>query len=1007
MGFDINQANAIFNVASNRDPVSDILQTQFGVPECVLNLSQDVLSLLPTSPLNQINKSIEKGKQRAQDKIKEIKRKIFRELGVLEVGTEQGVIGLFSQINDAILGEGGKSFLEGLGALGEMFGAAAAVWGEVVTPILDKVDEAAHCLDLLQATEALKKSNSALAKDYINSDLASVGLDVTALQNYEVDYATKYASERQDLINTMAYVAKAQIIQNEINQILDNRFNDPEKYPEPCFAADTMITQPNGAEIALKYITSGTDFCVVDPEATGYCSLGQAYTNKNDCEAVGGIWTQIDPKLLPQASFSVKPTELDPPISRVGKFILTNTGIYYDTVGGGLELPNNLEELVECSSIIPDTALRWMFEYDPNCGGKGESVTLAQFNKWANTVFDIEAATDIEEAPGIQAYYKNDTMLQQIIGERNRHLYDLSSYVGDLITSGYATDSALVLNQKQQIQAANSRHENKVKRRKKQIQIGVIFGDFAVGEIPINDFTFLQKHHIDIALEKQEKLVFNPGEVSSVVLPLDTQYSIVREKILDTVYLDHLLVGEVGRGSIVTAASSVAATAGTVLSLTDNITTEGLIACYNFLEGNVEVDPDSSRFEVTNTADKNNVRYNAQIVASSFDTVYPSGVGIVQFQGICNFFSGIGGVGGNSKAGWYEASAQYLQAAYRPMSYMRLPNGVDDFESLLYRNSGFSFETWVHMPTLITSGAGGWDESVGASSLHRIILGNENRGGFYYNENVEILTPNKDSESVLSLLMGFTRDRRFTKNLPPSEDSFQNPIDDDLKFYMAPTQAVNTSAITFIRRPGPDGECHPQLSTGQRYVGLVLDASATDTDSGERIGDCSSSFKLLTVTADPADEGTVSIYCNGVKLKSQNFITTFGFKGPPNIPGPLDPSSFVYSNIYKDNLPINSSPWIASSISQKDFWYFDGPDSGGFTPWIIGSGYSDGMTNIDFGYPNTSDEGMNFMGTSYGGRRSGLNGMLGSIKLYKRALKAKEVLKNYTAQKGFFENIEI
>ena len=1004
MGFDINQANAIFNVASNRDPVSDILQTQFGVPECVLNLSQDVLSLLPTSPLNQINKSIEKGKQRAQDKIKEIKRKIFRELGILEVGTEQGVIGLFSQINDAILGEGGKSFLEGLGALGEMFGAAAAVWGEVVTPIIDKVDEAAHCLQLLQATEALKKSNSALAKDYINSDLASVGLDVTALQNYEVDYATKYASERQDLINTMAYVAKAQLIQNDINQILDNRFNDPEMYPEPCFAADTYIED---ASATVKMLTSGTDFCVVDSTAAGYCSLGQAYTNKNDCEVVGGIWTQMDPEMLPQESFSVKPTELDPPISRVGKFILTDTGIYYDTVGGGIELPTNLEELVECSSIIPDTALRWMFEYDPNCGGKGESVTLAQFNKWANTIFDIESSTGLEESPSVQAYYNKDRMLQQIIGERNRHLYDLSSFVGDLITSGYATDSALVLNQKQQIQAANSRYEDKVKRRKKQIQIAVIFGDFAVGEIPVNDFTFLQKHNIDISLEKQKKLAFNPGEVSSIVLPIDTQYSIVREKTLDTVYLEHLLVPEMGKGSIITTASSVSATAGTVLSLTDNITTNGLIACYNFLEGRVGSDPASTRFEVTNTADENNARYNAQIVASSFDAVYPSGVGIAQFQGICNFFSGIGGVGGNPKAGWYSASSQYLQAPYRPMSYMRLPNAVDDFESLLYRNSGFSFETWVHMPTLIASGSGGWDESVGASSLHRVILGNENRGGFYYNENVEILTPNKDSDSVLSLLMGFTRDIRFTKNLPPSEDSFSNPIDDDLKFYMAPTQAVNTSAITFLRRPGPDGECHPELSTGQRYVGLVLDVSSTDADSGERLGDCSSSFKLLTVTADPEEEGTVSVYCNGVKMKSQDFTTTFGFKGPPNIPGPFDASSFEYSNIYKDVLPVNSSPWITSSISEKDFWYFNGPDSGGFTPWIIGGGYSDGMTNIDFGYANTSTEGTNFMGTSYGGRRSGLNGMLGSIKLYKRALEPSEVLKNYKAQKGFFENIEI
>ena len=128
MGFDRTQADYIFNVASNKDPVSDLLQTQFGVPECVMNLSNDVLGLLPSSPLQQINKSIEEGKQRGQDAIKEVKRKIYRELGILEAGTDGGVVGVFSQINDAIFGQGGLSLLEGLGALGEMFGAAAAVW---------------------------------------------------------------------------------------------------------------------------------------------------------------------------------------------------------------------------------------------------------------------------------------------------------------------------------------------------------------------------------------------------------------------------------------------------------------------------------------------------------------------------------------------------------------------------------------------------------------------------------------------------------------------------------------------------------------------------------------------------------------------------------------------------------------------------------------------------------------------------------------------------------------
>ena len=56
-------------------------------------------------------------------------------------------------------------------------------------------------------------------------------------------------------------------------------------------------------------------------------------------------------------------------------------------------------------------------------------------------------------------------------------------------------------------------------------------------------------------------------------------------------------------------------------------------------------------------------------------------------------------------------------------------------------------------------------------------------------------------------------------------------------------------------------------------------------------------------------------------------------------------------------------------------------------------------------YSPGSNEGMNFMGGKWGGKKSGLYGFLGSLKLYNRAITAAEALKNYKAQKGFFTNI--
>jgi len=1034
MGFDRDKADHFFNTLNSRQPALDILQTQFGLPQCAIDLAEEALSLIPGGPLGQINKAVQAGKRKAQEYIKELKRKIYLELGIIEVDTEVGVQTLVSDLNDSLFGGGILSFLDGLNALGEMFGIAAEVWG-VATNIADKVAGVVDCIDQLITSESLQSNHSSLANQYAqmrgfcktpdpsvrvagpgqqplirnneyvtsescvaNGGTWFAGVDPDQIKTYVEDLDIKYAQERADIINALSFISQAQDQQNKINTVLTNRYNDPLNYPEPCF--DGGIFVPSAGK-TLSELLEGTGFCVIEPGAAGYCSLGEAFKTQSECEAAGGHWTTLLPPPPPQAAFRLRPERLDPPVSTKGKFILTDTGCYYNTVGGGVELPHNLEDLVSPSAVIPEEALRWMFQYDPNVGGRGESVTIKEFNEWANTLFDVERASDIENDVQIQLYYDKDTFLQQIIGERNRQVYNLSGYLQELEASGYGTDSALVINQKQAILAQDATYEDKIIRRKKQIQVGIVLGKFEVGKIPINDFSYLTERNIKVPKKSQEKLVFSPGEVSSVVLPIDTKYGISKEETLETVYLHHLLVPRIGKGAIISTPSGVEDVSATLVSLTDNITTKNLVACYNFLDGNVELEPDSTNFTTVNTV---NTDYNAQIVASSFDTVYPSGVGIAEFRGICSFFSG---TNGNPKStGYideYSLSTQYAYTAYKPLSYMRLPEGVDDFESLLYRQSGFSVEAWVHMPTLTTSGYDGWDTSIATSSLHRILLGNENRGGDKQVTDVERMELFQDYNSVKGLLIGFTRDRRFTKNLPPTNELGENPVDGDLKFYVAPTRSINTSALTFIPRSSLD--CFKESSEPQRYLGAVMDC--TGSIGGARIGDVSSTFQHLAVTFDPTESGTVSIYCNGIKMTSQNYQNTFGFTGSPNIPSPTDSSSFSYKNIYKDTLPLIQPTYSPSSVFQKDFWNWDGPGAGRYTPWIIGGGYTDGMTNKEFGEPGTSRAGMNFLGSLTGGVRSGLNGLVGSFKLYKSALTQSEVSNNYKAQKGFFLNIKV
>ena len=112
------------------------------------------------------------------------------------------------------------------------------------------------------------------------------------------------------------------------------------------------------------------------------------------------------------------------------------------------------------------------------------------------------------------------------------------------------------------------------------------------------------------------------------------------------------------------------------------------------------------------------------------------------------------------------------------------------------------------------------------------------------------------------------------------------------------------------------------------------------------------------------------------------------------------------------------------------------------TPWILGGGFTDtiprsgkmesdsgflttplgflGSNTNDTYYDSTQDSSGGFKGqhtpglggSSYSGvnrqiPRSGLDGFLGSFKLYTRPLTTKEIISNYDAQKSFFTNISI
>ena len=993
--FDMSKASAI--LTTSKTPVLDALGVQYGLPTCLLDLAKEALAAFPSPILNSMNSGIQAGKSKADELMKEVTRRVFLDTGIVEYDSTLGRFVFVSSSSNKGVEQNMLQTMNNMGGLGTILGFGAQAWliGERIS---EQIASIKNCIDKVGSFDALQKGPSAYADKLVGFSITdpTTGepVEFTAPLPAATAASLAYEQNKAQLESAISFSNKCRSQMDIIASITKCRLQNPLECPEPAFWGD--LTDENGQ--TLSNLLSGTDFNVmtgINADAQGNPIL----------PALEGFDPYTD---------ILTATGLLPPLSKGGQFLFSKTGLYYDSYGGGIDLPDGcITNIVSAVYFdeqgdpwpgigVPENSMKYLFDYNPNIGGKGECLSLKDFNGWAETIFDLDT---INESPYLHEYYDEDHFLQVLIDQRNREIYDLSGHISDLIVEGYGEDSSRVVNQKQILYSTISDHDSKIKRRKKQIEVHVILSDEPPprGEIPINDFGGLDKGKIAIQQSLQEPLIFNTNEVSSIVLPLCPTF-IKSEVGADTFIVEDLMVPTVGVGDIITTASSVSVTSGTVLSLVDKISTNGLVAVYNFLDADL-VTPDSNKYLSINCATSSSYDRPAQLVASSVDSMFPSGIGLPYFRGVCNVFSGLDG---NPKSAYSQNQGEgYLFSPYRPYGYGRIQGGYEDIDSLFYKKSGCTFETWCCVPDLADEDSEGWNKDSSVSALHRVVLGCENRGGIYSSTDGN-WTVGPQGNTVRGLLIGFTRDTRITRGTAPSNNPASNTLEANLAFYMAPTQSINTSGVTFMSVSANTVDCVAGDAGGSGHYGLIMDCSTVSGTNSGKIGDVSSGFKLLTITVDYASD-SVSLYLNGDLMKSQSILQTFGTDGPPNLPGLADSSSFSYNNTYEYRLPLVASKFPPNSIGQSDFWYWDGPDlQSGLTPFTIGGGYTDGMTSVDLinAIP-TTNEGMNFMGGKWGGKKSGLYGFLGSLKLYNRAITGGEALQNYNAQKGFFENIQI
>lgn len=670
------------------------------------------------------------------------------------------------------------------------------------------------------------------------------------------------------------------------------------------------------------------------------------YTNQ--IEVIDDILLQrtLDPTLEPttpqEVVESVFRLEAGPPRSRSGRFILSVDGLYYDSQTSGIEPALlELEERDEDVRIEPGGFPRgdlWKLEFDPSLGGRGMPTTTKDLTYYFNTILDPDV---IDNSPALTKFYDQDELLLSLEGQKDRKVFDVSSELQELIDSGSSV--AVVDNMRQVMFSETAQYQNKINKRKKQIELAVkvptFLGkgpQFVPGNVPVNDFSYLAGSNFLVDIESQRNIVIDQADVTGVVLPLEVKFT---EKIntTDSVYLDHILLANVAKGE--TVGNPVEPSAQS-LQINTRIVEDNLFALYNYLS--VETDtPSGTKFGVHNSS-RLGSDVNSQMVGSATQ-IFVEGLGIPFLSGVAFPASGTSDI-------------EHMG------SYVKLPE-VPNFQDFLYNTNGGSFETWVHMPHLDNTSYGYNLHNDSTLGLYRLILANENVGISESREpqpNIRNMLMDAGTGLVRGAILGFTRDRRFTLGEDPSNNDSDNPVE-NLCLVLAPTLSYDSSSVGFVTKRT---NCNPDSLYG-------MTVPVFSTLNGKSLSSCGNSFVQISVSMDPQKD-EVRVYMDGVKLATSSYQDTFG--------------TTRKGETYK-----------APSIFQNNsFEYSGGPKLDTyFTPWILGGGYTDGFS------------GGNFMGGEYGGKVSGLRGYLGCTRFYSKPLNDGEVLNNYNATQNFFKNVDM
>ena len=242
--FDFSKAASI--ITTSPTPILDVMSTQFGVPQCMLDFTKGILNAFPSPVLNSINSGIEEGKELADSIFKDITRRLFLDTGIVEYDTTLGRFVFVSSSSNLGVEQDMLSNLNNMYGLGTILGFGAEAWaiGQNVSAQIDLVKQ---CVDQMKSFLALQKGASAVADKLsgftgidANGNPVSFPAPPPALEA-----ASKvYDDNKETLEQASGFIAQADIQLQNIRDIKQARQQDPANNPEPVFWENMVNEDP-------------------------------------------------------------------------------------------------------------------------------------------------------------------------------------------------------------------------------------------------------------------------------------------------------------------------------------------------------------------------------------------------------------------------------------------------------------------------------------------------------------------------------------------------------------------------------------------------------------------------------------------------------------------------------------------------------------------------------------------------------------------------------------------